>query len=163
MLHMILLEVKVAIMVMVGVVIQVGRKYNQSDHDERNNLYCKICDRWGHEANTCCTPWEKIKERNKKWEQDKRWNYDSAHYVTTYYNNIIENLCNTLFASWEDAWLLDTGATCHMKIRREFFEEINTNIDGVVYFANKSCIKPLGIGTMRLKFLVLLSLVLIQK
>ena len=47
--------------------------------------------------------------------------------------------------------MLDTGATCHMTFQREFFEEMNTNIDGAVYFANKSSIKPLGIGTMRLK------------
>lgn len=60
-LYMILLEVKSITMVMIGGIIEVGGRSNQGDHDERNNLYCKICDRRGHEANIYLTPWDKIK------------------------------------------------------------------------------------------------------
>lgn len=31
---------------------------------------------------------------------------------------------NTSFASWKDAWLLDTSATCRMIFRQDFFEEL---------------------------------------
>lgn len=115
-----------------------GGRSNQGDREERNNLHCIRCDRRGHEANTCRTPWDKIKEQ----EQDKNKKPESTHFIVAHCNTTIENLCNTSFASWQDAWLIDTGASCHMSFRRDFFEELNTKIDGVVYFADRSCIKP---------------------
>eukprot|EP00253_Pinus_taeda_P024327 PITA_24327 len=47
--------------------------------------------------------------------------------------------------------LLDSGATCHMTHRKDFFEDFTDNVDGVVYFADQSKIKPSGLGTIRLK------------
>jgi hypothetical protein len=58
---------------------------------------------------------------------------------------------NTSFSSWEDEWLLDTGATSHMKFQRDFFEDFDDNVDGIVYFADRSSLKPSGMGTIRLK------------
>eukprot|EP00253_Pinus_taeda_P023217 PITA_23217 len=45
----------------------------------------------------------------------------------------------------------EKGATCHMTFRRDFFEELTDNVDGVVYFADKSKLKPSGLGTIKLK------------
>eukprot|EP00253_Pinus_taeda_P025085 PITA_25085 len=45
----------------------------------------------------------------------------------------------------------DKGATCHMTHRKDFFEDFTDNVDGVVYFADQSKIKPSGLGTIRLK------------
>jgi hypothetical protein len=64
-----------------------------------------------------------------------------------------EDLFNTSFASWRDAWLLDTSATCHMTFQRDFFADFNDNVDGIVYFADKSSLKPSKIGTVRFKLL----------
>ncbi|XP_059063603.1 uncharacterized protein LOC131856201 [Cryptomeria japonica] len=36
----------------------------------------------------------------------------------------------------------DTGATCHMTFRKDFFETFNDQVDGVVYFADRSQLKP---------------------
>ena len=47
--------------------------------------------------------------------------------------------------------MLDTSATYHMTFKRDFFEELSDNIDGVVYFVDKSVLKPKGIETIRLK------------
>jgi hypothetical protein len=38
-----------------------------------------------------------------------------------------------------------------MTFQRDFFEECYDNVDGVVYFADKSSLKPSGMGTIRLK------------
>ena len=38
-----------------------------------------------------------------------------------------------------------------MTFRKDSFEELNETIDGIVYFADKSSIKPKGMGTIRLK------------
>jgi len=60
-------------------------------------------------------------------------------------------LFNTSLASWKNDCLLDSGATCHMTHRKDFFEDFTDNVDGVVYFADQSKIKPSGLGTIRLK------------
>jgi hypothetical protein len=40
-----------------------------------------------------------------------------------------------------------------MTFQRDLFEGFNDNVDGMVYFENKSSLKPLGMGTIKLKFL----------
>jgi hypothetical protein len=57
----------------------------------------------------------------------------------------------TSLSSYKDCWLLDIGATSHMTFRKDCFEELNETIDGIVYFADKSSLKPKGMGTIRLK------------
>jgi len=63
----------------------------------------------------------------------------------------MEDIFSTSFSSWHDSWILDTDATCHMTFRRDLFEQFSDNIDGVVYFADKSQIKPSRIGSIQLK------------
>jgi len=66
-------------------------------------------------------------------------------------HGINEDLFKTLISSWRDAWLLDTGATCHMTFQRDFFEELNDNVEGAINFSGGSNLKPMGIGTINLK------------
>jgi len=63
----------------------------------------------------------------------------------------LSDILKTSLTSWEYAWLLDTGASCHMIFQRDFFEELNFDIDGVVHFANRSQLKPFGIGSIRIQ------------
>ena len=73
---------------------------------------------------------------------------------------VTEDLFNASLASSKDAWLLDSGATWHMTFRRDFFEEFTDNVDGAVYFVDKSKPKPSGLGTIRLKLPGLLDFLL---
>ena len=57
----------------------------------------------------------------------------------------------TSLSSYKDCWLLDTGATSHVTFRKDCFEELNETINGIVYFADKSSLKPKGMGTIWLK------------
>lgn len=111
------------------------------------------CNRNGHESSTCHTPWEKIKEYREKQEQQGEQNKASAsaHFIIVECNVGLSDLLNTSFTSWEDAWLLDTGASCHMTFQRGFFEELSFDIDGAVYFANRSQLKLSGIGSIWLR------------
>ena len=38
-----------------------------------------------------------------------------------------------------------------MTLRRDFFETFSNHIDGIVYFADKSQLKPSGIGSIQLR------------
>jgi hypothetical protein len=91
------------------------------------------------------------KKTSKTSDLEKGKAPKSSHYIVAHCNvGVTEDLFNTSFASWTDAWLLDTGATCHMTFRRDFFEDFNYNVDGIVYFASKSSLKPSKIGTIGL-------------
>jgi len=75
----------------------------------------------------------------------------SSHYIVAHFNiGVNEDSLNTSFSSWRYAWFLDIGATCHMIFQREF-EYFNDNVDGIVYFIDKSNLKPSGIDTFKLK------------
>ena len=63
-------------------------------------------------------------------------------------------------SSWINTWLLNTGATCHLAFIKYFFEYFNDNVDGRVSFADKSILKPKGIGTIKLKLPRFLDLIL---
>jgi len=79
---------------------------------------------------------------------------ESIHYMFSHLNvGVNEFLFNTSFSLWRDTWLLEKGATCHMTFQRDLFEDFNDNVDGVVYFAYTSSLKPLRIGLVGIKFL----------
>ena len=60
-----------------------------------------------------------------------------------------EDLFNASLDYWKNDRLLDSGETCHMTHRKYFFEDFTNNVDGAVYFADQSKIKPSGLGTIR--------------
>ena len=72
----------------------------------------------------------------------------------------MEDVFNTYFSSWYDSRVLDIGATCHMTFRSDLFDKFSDNIVEVVYFANKSQIKPSWIGSIQLKILGLPNYIL---
>ena len=82
---------------------------------------------------------------------DRAHSSENANYVVAHCNIHMEDVFSTYFSSWYDSWVLDTGATCHTTFRRDFFDQFSDNIDGVVYFVDKSQIKPSGICSIHLK------------
>jgi len=135
-----------------------GGRHSQG---EKSDLHCICCKRDGsHDAFTCKLPWDRIKqERNqpkgKTNDKEKGKAPESAHYVVAHCNvGVNEDLFNASLASWKNGWLLDSGATCHMTFRRDFFEEFTDNVDGAIYFADISKLKPSGLGQSGLNCLV---------
>ena len=48
---------------------------------------------------------------------------ESTHYVVAHCNiGVTKDLFNASLASWKNDWLLDSGPTCHMTHRKDFFE-----------------------------------------
>ena len=92
----------------------------------------------GHTSSHCRIPWERICEKKEKQPPDKGKPPKYAHYIVAHCNLSINEVFNTSFASWEDTWILDTGAICHMTFKRDCFETFSDHIDGIIYFADKS-------------------------
>eukprot|EP00253_Pinus_taeda_P008830 PITA_08830 len=132
-----------------------GGRHSQG---EKLDLHYIRCKRDGlHDASTCKFPWDRIEqERNqpkgKTNDKEKGKELEFTHYVVAHYNiGVNEDLFNASLASWKNDWFLDSRETCHMTFRRYFFEEFIDNVDGVVYFADKSKLKPSELGTIKLK------------
>ena len=83
------------------------------------------------------------KDDNKNQDTNKSSHY--AHCIVAHCNLGINEM--TSLSSYKDCWLPDTGATSHMTFRKYCFEELNETIDGIVYFVDKSSIKPKGMGS----------------
>jgi hypothetical protein len=112
-----------------------------------------------HEIDDYRVPWDKIKEykHNKKNDKGKPTEPTkgnppkSSHYVVSHCNiEVTKDLFNTAYSPWK-YMLLDIGTTPHMTFRRDFFEDFDDNVDGIVYFADKSNLKTSEMGTIRLK------------
>eukprot|EP00253_Pinus_taeda_P014442 PITA_14442 len=125
---------------------------------EKVDLHCIRCKRNGsHDASTCKLQWDKIEQKRnqqkgKTDDTDKGKALESAKYVVAQCNiGVNEDLFNSSLASWKNDWLLDLKATCHMTHRIFFFEDFIDNVDGAVYFADQSKMKPSGLCSIRLK------------
>eukprot|EP00253_Pinus_taeda_P014298 PITA_14298 len=117
-----------------------GGRHSQG---EKADLHCIRCKRNGsHDASTCKLPWDKIEQQRNQQKGKTDDTYkgkapESAHYVVAQFNiGVNEDLFNASLASWKNDWLLDSGATCHMTHRKDFFEDFIDNVYGAVYFAD---------------------------
>jgi len=92
-------------------------------------------------------------DKGKTLEPTKHNPPESSHYILSHCNiETIEYLCNTSYTLWKDAWIFETCTTSHMIFLRDFFEDFNVNVDGIMNSVNKLGLKPSGMGTIRLKF-----------
>ena len=125
----------------------VWRKGGRFNEGEKQ---CYRCGKIGHTASYCRTSWDKNfnkKEQVQHKGNDKGNPPESAHYVVVDCNLGIEEAFSTSF-SWNDIWLWDTRATCHMAFRKDFFETFSDQIDGVVHLADKNQLKPSGLALL---------------
>ena len=116
----------------------------RNNFNKRSYLQCKRCGKTGHTSDQFWASWDSIKDKHNQNKDDQD--------ASKYFDSCIVAHCNlgfnemTSLSSYKDCWLLDTGATSHMTFRKDCFEELNETIDGIVYFADKSSIKPKGMG-----------------
>ena len=118
-------------------------------NNSRKGSKCKRCRKTGHTSDQCWASWESIKDMHNQKTHDQNASKSSDSCIVAHCNLGFNEM--TSLSSYKDCWLLDTGATSHMTFRKDCFEELNETIDGIVYFADKSSIKPKGMGTIRLK------------
>jgi len=103
-----------------------------------------IVERMGHMNRILVESHGRRSRKSKKKKEDEGKTLESTHFVVSHYNiGINEDLFKASIDSWRDVWLLDTSATCHMTLWRDLFQELNDNVEGAVYFVDRSSLKPI--------------------
>ena len=95
------------------------------------------------------SPWKEGTIRIKKKKQDSSKATNSAHGIVSHCNIDINEI-NSL-SSYKYCWLLDIAETSQMNFRKDCFQELNYIEKGIVYFAEKSILKPREICSVKLK------------
>lgn len=111
---------------------------NKSAENKKHRFICYNCNKRGHFAKDC---------RAKKSNQNQQSNMLAFH---------VEENAN-LIESYDDVWLLDSGASVHMTFRKDFFfnlELFNDENQRIVKLGNQQSLKVCGIGTVLIKKLI---------
>lgn len=126
---------------------------------------CYHCGRKGHTIRFC----RQLKKENKKGIHNNQKNYhkkddggnDNAEVNATIeefficYDDDMVNL-----AQDDSSWIVDSGASCHVTSRRDFYSSYTSGDYGIVKMGNNGLSKIVGIGDVCLKFDTGMELVL---
>lgn len=117
--------------------LQVGSK---ADSDR-----CFFCKKSGHLKANC--------EKFKAWKAEKKKHSKVTKQQKV--NSVVQNddepgnwaFCTGNASRREDHWILDSGATCHISNRREFFDHLDETILEAVWVANGMKTQSRGRGS----------------
>ncbi|GKB69948.1 putative RNA-directed DNA polymerase [Tanacetum coccineum] len=114
----------------------------------QNRLFC-IDSRWSYH------PWNWLKARilNEEREESHRFLLQNEFFVCYDYDMV--NLAND-----DSSWILDSGATCHVATRKDYYSSYTPGDFGVVRMGNTGLSRIAGIGDICLKFDTGMELVL---
>ena len=93
-----------------------GRGQYQGKGRDFSQIVCRICNKVGHYAEDCRTSIDKIPKFHPNTAQfaNDQDDHDGSEYVFTKTESKSLQFSTFLRSEYEDAWILDTGATQHM-------------------------------------------------
>ncbi|KAG7532793.1 Reverse transcriptase RNA-dependent DNA polymerase [Arabidopsis thaliana x Arabidopsis arenosa] len=125
-------------------------KGNRSRSKSKSKRGCWICGEEGHFKSSC-----PIKNKSHTRPKDQGSNKAESSSAK---GNLVETtgLCVTeahhsTEVKLENEWIMDTGCSCHMTYRRDWFENLDEETEGTVRMGNKTVSKVKGTGSIRLK------------
>jgi len=114
------------------------------------NLECHFCHKTGH-MQKYCFQWKK--ENKGKKDKQKHRDDDDDHFNTTTSDDLIILRDHESFnlVSYENMWVVDSGATLHVTPRKDFFTSNTSGDFGVLKMGNDSVSKVTGVGDVCLQ------------
>ena len=86
---------------------------SRGGRSKRSDLQCKRCGKIGHTSDQCWASWDSIKDKHNQKKDDQDASKLSDSCIVAHCNLGFNEM--TSLSSYKDCWLLDTGATSHMK------------------------------------------------
>eukprot|EP00253_Pinus_taeda_P029068 PITA_29068 len=135
-----------------------GRSQNRSQSRGRgqfsgrgrdlSQIVCRRCNKVGHYAEDCRTSLNKIpkfQQHSAQFSNDQ--DEDSSEYVFT--SSPASQISSHLRSDYEDAWILDSGATQHMTCQRDFFWNFQECQLNSIFLADDTKHTPYGKGVVK--------------
>ena len=131
---------------------------NQGQPDTR---YCKYCKKHGHIIMKCR---KRARDYKEKRHQTNHANHSNSDHHNTasfagalvavdekVYANATCRKVETSDSEFKDIWVTDSGATCHMTCRRDWFNQYTETEPRHIYLGDGSVRKSKGEGTILIK------------
>ena len=83
--------------------------------------------------------------------ENKEANTTDTGSGSTSSSSISDEVLSVIFLNHDQHWLVDSGASNHMCIHKEWFKSYKSINDGVVYMGNDVSCNVLGIGSIHIK------------
>ena len=124
-----------------------------SSRGKYSNVECYHCGKKGHTKKFC----RKLKRENKKSSDNDQTKTDSSNDNSVVIATTDEHLicCDgdiVNLAQDDLSWAIDSGASCHVTSRRDFFTSYTSGDFGDVKMGNSGISKVVGVGEVCLKF-----------
>jgi hypothetical protein len=131
-----------------------------------SHIICRQCNRVGHYAEDCRTPNDKLPKfkqhststqyANANDQDDDQSDFEYVFTALQQSESRALMASNYSFQSeYEDAWLLDIGATQHMTFRRDLFWSFHECKLNSIFLADDTMHTPRGKGSVKVFFLEL--------
>ncbi|GJU84542.1 putative RNA-directed DNA polymerase [Tanacetum coccineum] len=142
-----------------------GNHRSSSSKGKFADVECYHCHKKGHTMKFC----RQLKKENKKKNYNNQKNKhkkdddgdDSTEVNTTTDEFFVCSDYDMVNLAHDDSsWILDSGATCHVATRKEYFSSYTPGDFGVVRMGNTGLSRIAGIGDICLKFDTRMELVL---
>ncbi|KAE8729592.1 putative Leucine-rich repeat protein kinase family protein [Hibiscus syriacus] len=118
-----------------------SHKHGRSKSRSKKNLKCYNCGKKGHLNKDC-------------WSLNKNFNSQGNTANTSDDGDALCCEASTTVEGrkrYADIWLIDSGATYHMTLRREWFHHYEPVSEGSVYSCNDHALEIVGVRTIKLK------------
>ena len=116
-----------------------------------SQIVCRRCNRVGHYAADCRTSIEKISKfhpNSAQFSNDED-DHDRSKYIFTNIEATTLQVSSFLRSDYEDAWIMDTGATQHMNFIWDLFWNFKECHLNSIYLADKTKNTPFGKGAVK--------------
>eukprot|EP00253_Pinus_taeda_P022127 PITA_22127 len=125
-----------------------GRGQSSGRGRDLSQIVCRRCNKVGHYAEDCHTSLNKIPKFQQPLAQFANdQDEDSSEYVFT--SSPESQISSHIRSDYEDAWILDSGATQHMTCRRDFFWNFQECQLDSIFLADDTKHTPNGKGVVK--------------
>ncbi|KAM7477388.1 hypothetical protein LguiA_025601 [Lonicera macranthoides] len=128
-----------------------SQNQSRSKSRSKKNVKCHHCGKKGHYKKEC----RHLKKNEEvTWKGPESSKAQGCVASTSDEGEILYSEATTIIEGrrkFDDIWLLDSGATCNMTPRREWFHRYEPISGGSVFMGDNHALEIAGIGTIKLK------------
>ena len=124
-----------------------SHNHGKSKSRNKKNIKYHYCGKKGHIKKECC-----YLQKNGKGPGSSNTQENIAS--TSYDGEILYSEATTIAKGRKkltDVWIMDSGASWHMTLRKEWFHKYEPILKGFVFMGNDHALEIAGIGTIKIK------------